>query len=296
MLSILIPTYNYDCTPLVRELQQQITAHNITAEVIVMDDASPDANIRSALSAIDTLPHCRLIPLDNNVGIARIRNLLADHAQYPYLLFLDSDVFPTDHHFLQRYIDARNLADVVCGGLRFRPTPPSPQCSLRYLYGSRVESQPVEQRLRHPYGEFRTLNFFIARQAFHTTRFNEEFLQYGHEDTLFGKQLQLNGCTITHIDNPIYHDVPDTNEQFLAKTRRSIHNLRQHRNILTSHVRLLQLYDKIERTHTVTLIATIFRCIEKPLLHNLNSPHPSLFLFNIYKAGYLCNIMNSKQQ
>ncbi|MBR6758028.1 MAG: glycosyltransferase [Bacteroidaceae bacterium] len=295
MLSILIPTYNFDCTPLVSELQHQITAHNITAEVIVMDDASPDANIRSTLTAIDTLPHCRLVQLPHNVGIARIRNLLADQAQYPYLLFLDSDVFPTDHNFLQRYIDARDSADVICGGLLFRDTPPSPQCTLRYLYGSRVESQPVQQRLRQPYGEFRTLNFFISRQAFHTTRFNENFQQYGHEDTLFGKQLQLNGRSITHIDNPIYHDVPDTNEQFISKTRRSIHNLRQHRNILTSHVRLLQLYDKLERTHTVSIIATLFRLIEKPLLLNLNSRYPSLFLFNIYKVGYLCNIMLNKQ-
>lgn len=45
------------------------------------------------------------------------------------------------------------------------------------------------------------------------------------------------GYSINHIDNPIYNDVPDTNEDFLAKTRRSIENLKEHQDI---HVRLLR--------------------------------------------------------
>ena len=295
MLSILIPTYNFDCTPLAAELQRQIAACGITAEVIVMDDASPDVNVRNALKAINDLPHCRLVELPHNVGIARIRNLLADEAAYDFMLFLDSDVFPVTDNFVSDYIEARHSADVVCGGLLFRPTPPSPQCTLRYLYGSRIESQCVEERMKQPYGQFRTLNFFINRKAFMATRFNEEFVRYGHEDTFFGKQLQHNGFTITHIDNPIYHDVPDTNEDFLSKTRRSIANLKEHRDILTSHVRLLQLYHKLQRLHLQGLVAAAFSCIEKLLLHNLCSNKPSLLLFNVYKVGYLCRIMTAAQ-
>ncbi len=291
MLSILIPTYNFDCTSLVQELQRQISAAGITAEVIVMDDASPNTEIRNANTFINTLPHCRLVQLSHNVGIARIRNLLADEARYEYMLFLDSDVFPVNDDFVLRYINARNKAHVVCGGLMFRSTPPSPQCTLRYKYGSMVESQSVEKRMQQPYGEFRTLNFFISRGAFMATRFNEQFVRYGHEDTFFGKELQQNGFSITHIDNPIYHDVPDTNEQFLAKTRRSIENLRQHYDILLSHVRLLRLYHKLHQWHTDRIVAAIFNIIEPLLLRNLNSSHPSLTLFNIYKAGYICRIM-----
>ena len=291
MLSILIPTYNYDCTPLASELQQQITTLGIIAEVIVMDDASPDMATRNALCAINNLPQCRLVQLPQNVGIARIRNLLAREAQYPYMLFLDSDVYPTSPHFVRNYIEARDSADVVCGGLLFRDTPPSPQCTLRYKYGSRIESQPVEKRMQQPYGEFRTLNFLISRRAFEKTQFNEEFVRYGHEDTLFGKELQQNGFTITHIDNPIYHDVPDTNEQFLAKTRRSIHNLQEHRHILNSHVTLLQMYDKLQRLHLTSLVAVTWGIIEPLLQRNLTGSKPSLFLFNIYKVGYLCRIM-----
>lgn len=294
MLSILIPTYNFDCTPLARELQRLITASGITAEVIVMDDASPCLSLRNANLAINDLPQCRLIQLPHNVGIARIRNLLADEAQYDYMLFLDSDVYPVYDDFITRYLDARNMADVVCGGLMFRDTPPSPQCTLRYKYGSVVESQSVEKRMQQPYGEFRTLNFFISRKAFMATRFNELFVRYGHEDTFFGKELQQKGYTITHIDNPIYHDVPDTNEQFLSKTRRSIENLREHYDILLSHVKLLRFYDKLHRLHLCGMIATIFSLIEPLLLSNLNSSNPSLTALNIYKAGYICRVMQHK--
>jgi glycosyltransferase involved in cell wall biosynthesis len=81
MLSILIPTYNFDYTALARELQRQITASGFTAEVIVMDDASPCHELRTANEAINELPQCRLVQLPHNVGIARIRNLLADEAR-----------------------------------------------------------------------------------------------------------------------------------------------------------------------------------------------------------------------
>ncbi len=132
MLSILIPTYNFDCTELVKELQRQITVNNIEAEVVVMDDASPRHETRSANSIINELPSCRFIQLEKNVGIAKIRNLLADEAKYDKLLFLDSDVFPVNDNFVTSYLEASSQSDVVCGGLMFRSTPPSPQCTLRY--------------------------------------------------------------------------------------------------------------------------------------------------------------------
>ena len=40
MLSILIPTYNYDCYDLVKELHRQATELNIEFEIIVADDCS----------------------------------------------------------------------------------------------------------------------------------------------------------------------------------------------------------------------------------------------------------------
>lgn len=294
MLSILIPTYNFDCTALATELQQQITASNIEAEIIVMDDASPQHETRKTNSIINKLPNGRLIQLENNVGIAKIRNLLADEAKYNKLLFLDSDVFPVNKNFVTSYIEASSYSDVVCGGLMFRSTPPSPQCTLRYKYGSQVETMSVEERMKDPYSEFRTLSFLISKDVFMNVRFNESFTKYGHEDTFFGKELGEKGYSISHIDNPIYHDVPDTNEDFLAKTRRSIENLKEHQDILLSHVRLLRFYKKLHKWHLDRIIASIFTISQKIFVANLISKNPSLQIFNIYKVGYLCKIMCSR--
>lgn len=291
MLSVLIPTYNYDCTRLAEELQRQILVCGIEAEVIVMDDASPNLEMRKANEIINDLPNCRLVQLENNVGIARIRNLLADESQYDKLLFLDSDVYPVHDDFIKSYLNASLNSDVVCGGLMFRAEPPSPNCTLRYKYGSRVEASTVEYRMKNPYAEFRTLSFIISRDVFMNVRFNELFTQYGHEDTFFGKELGEKGYTLIHIDNPIYHDVPDTNVDFLSKTRRSIENLKKHKEILLSHVRLLQFYDKLHKWHLDALVSFAFKILQKSLLSNLKGKRPSLKLFNVYKVGYLCYIM-----
>ena len=36
--------------------------------------------------------------------------------------------------------------------------------------------------------------------------FDENFVQYGYEDVLFGKSLAMDHVAITHIDNPITLD------------------------------------------------------------------------------------------
>ena len=297
MLSILIPTYNFVCVPLAAELGRQMQESDIEGEIVVMDDASTDAAAREANAAIASIEGCRYIELPQNTGIARIRNRLAEAARYDFFLFLDADVFPVTEYFLQNYIEASYMADVVCGGLLFRtPVATDTNRTLRYKYGTRVEAQTSRQRMQNPYGEFRTRNFLISREAFFKTRFDESFSRYGHEDTLFGKQLQLNGCTIAHIDNPIYHDVPDTNDEFLEKTRKSIDNLCEHRNTLQSHVRLLSLYERLHRLHLTGAVAGIYTVICPVVLANLRSKHPSLFLLNLYKAGYLCRVMPRNAQ
>ena len=104
MLSILIPTYNYDCTRLVSDLHQQAALSGIDYEIIVADDASPTYIYKEKNREINALPHCRLIELEENVGRARIRNLLADEAQYEWLLFMDADAEVIGPHYISNYL------------------------------------------------------------------------------------------------------------------------------------------------------------------------------------------------
>ena len=118
MLSILIPTYNYDCTSLVSDLQQQAQQAGIDYEIIVADDASPMHIYKEKNREVNELPHCRLIELTKNVGRARIRNRLAEEAQYPWLLFMDADAKVISPTYIEDYVHAiTDDIDVVCGGL-----------------------------------------------------------------------------------------------------------------------------------------------------------------------------------
>ena len=100
MLSILIPTYNYDCYDLVKELHRQALECNIEFEIIVADDCSTTK--LSKLQLIIELSNCHLIKPQQNLGRAKIRNFLADQSQYNHLLFLDSDSFPANDNFLKK--------------------------------------------------------------------------------------------------------------------------------------------------------------------------------------------------
>ena len=57
MLSILIPTYQYDCSRLVNDLHLQAQQLGVPYEIIVADDASPDATYRESHSTFAHLPH-----------------------------------------------------------------------------------------------------------------------------------------------------------------------------------------------------------------------------------------------
>ena len=109
MLSILIPTYNYDCYDLVYELHRQATELNIEFEIIVADDCSNTE--LSRLQLINQLSNSKLIKPQHNLGRAKIRNFLADKSHYNYLLFLDRNEFI---YFLAF------LVKVIGNGLLFR--------------------------------------------------------------------------------------------------------------------------------------------------------------------------------
>ena len=87
MLSILIPTYNYNTFPLVEELKNQAIATGITFEIIVFDDGSTDEISLKENSNINTLDNCFFKISNKNIGRSAIRNLLAKTAKFENLLF-----------------------------------------------------------------------------------------------------------------------------------------------------------------------------------------------------------------
>lgn len=107
-LSILIPTYDFVCYPLVLSLHGQAEALGIDYEILVAEDGSKQQDRVVANLKINELPHCRHLRRTENAGRAAIRNILADEARGEWLLFLDSDAKVEKADFLAAYLAAAN--------------------------------------------------------------------------------------------------------------------------------------------------------------------------------------------
>ena len=133
-LSILIPTYNNVCLELVKSLQAQASLLSSSSEIrssspesfsrfeyeiLVADDGSTDKGTVEENRIINTLPHCRYIEREENVGRAAIRNFLAQEAKYPWLLFIDSNMNIISQQYLADY-QREKESDVIYGGYQIK--------------------------------------------------------------------------------------------------------------------------------------------------------------------------------
>lgn len=290
MLSILIPTYNYDCYDLVLELHRQATELNIEFEIIVADDCSKTELPR--LHLINQLSNCQLIKPQHNLGRAKIRNFLADQSRFNHLLFLDSDSFPANNDFLKNYIELIPQNLTILGG-RIYNAPQDDHHTLLTKYGI------IKERNNNPVhtsnAPFTSPNFLIHKIIFNRIRFNENIKGYGHEDTIFGIELSRLNIPYYRFDNPIIHLQIEDNQTFIHKTNESIQNLyniyktQQYPEIQTLSP-VLNLYTKIKKFHLTTIFTKIYQNYSNSLLKYCDNKNPNLKLFSLYKLCYLCHI------
>ena len=111
--------------------------------------------------------------LKNNVGRSAIRNLLANKAQYNFLLFLDCDVIIQKEDFLDSYVQEINKgeAKVICGGRLYPSTMKDASRKLRWKYGVLSESKSANIRAKHPHQSFMTNNFVIEKELLKNNSF-----------------------------------------------------------------------------------------------------------------------------
>ncbi len=153
MLSILIPTYNYDCTLLVKDLHKQAIECKIPFEIIVAEDGS--TKFTSENQQITTLTYCKHIVLQQNIGRAAIRNFLAKKAIFENLLFIDCDSKIVSNDYIETYI--KHFGKIVLGG-RIYNKPSSKNHTLLPKYGAREKIEKEQE------GEiFTSPNFLIPK-------------------------------------------------------------------------------------------------------------------------------------
>jgi glycosyltransferase involved in cell wall biosynthesis len=282
-LSVLIPTYNCDCTCLVRQLQQQLPADG---ELIVGDDCSTDSGIIAKNREIEALPGCRIFRANHNLGRAAIRNALAREAKGEWLLFIDADAEVRNASFIADYLAATEQSQVICGGTGNLSQCPRPAARLRYDYEVAAEKRlTLEHRRRFPYAQFTTFNFLIRRDLFLSICFDEQLHEYGHEDTRFGLELKRRGIMVLHIDNKLTHLGLEDAKVYLQKTETALRSLASMDIGQQQHVRVSALALRLERWHLLGLVHILYKIVKPLLRANLLGRHPNQVLFAFYKLG-----------
>lgn len=294
MLSILIPTYNYNVFSLVKEVSEQCIAEKISFEIIVLDDSSQNFHIEN--NEINNLDNCSYSILNQNIGRSAIRNLLSTKASFDNLLFLDADVRIISDQFIKNYVDfIKNNSNygVVYGGIVYQENKPNDNQLLRWIYGNKREALSAEKRNENVYVSFLTLNFLIKKDVFKTVDFNEDIPNLRYEDLLFSFDLMKNKIDLQHINNQVVHNGIETSEVFMQKTNDSLKGLKfllSQNYLPADYAKISNVFNLLNQTKLLFLINFIYKMRKNSFEKNLLSGKPSLFIYDIYRLGYFSQL------
>lgn len=297
MVSFLIPTYNFNCLSLVRDLHAQCelliaTDPSFAYEIIVADDGSPDVSIVEGLATgVRNLGsgHVKLLSLLKNIGLAAVRNVLVRAAKGEWVVFIDSDAAIMTPNFVSNYWQHRNVAAAVVGGIRHPKVVPSGH-ELRIAYERSCEKKrSLEWRKKHPYAIFSAFNLMMRKDVIAHYGFDEHCREYGYEDFLLGVALESDGVTVEHIDNPLLHTGIDTSEVFLKKTETGVRTLLNLPVDLREKVGLAIHAKRLSKLGIAPMVKYFLKILCPLFRKQLLSAHPSILLFQLYKLGAYLN-------
>lgn len=274
------------------ELHRQCTECGIAFEILAQDDAS-QSPLNKENEKVNTLPHCSFVSLKQNMAHRENRNSLAEQAKFDYLLFIDGDSIIVRPDYIQNYLRNLDGFDVVYGGRQHPEKCPSEKQSLRWKYGKFIEDKLAINRRKTPYKSLLFNNTVITKKCFNQVKFDKDITLYGHDDTQFAYQLSLLQAKVNHIDNSVEHGDIDTNQAYLAKTESSLKSLLllyQSGKIASEFVSILKLYVLLKKTKLIVLATVFHKLFQKSIAKSLLSENPTLFLFNVYRIGYLCTL------
>jgi len=292
MLSILIPTYNFNISGLVSELHRQCELAQIDFEIMVLDDAS--GAFLTENNRVNELEHCTFAVLPSNIGRSKIRNLLAKKSKFDWLLFLDADTFPMHDSFISSYVSEIPKGEfAINGGIRYSDDIPDKDKVLRWTYGKDREALDAKTRNENRYLAFLSLNFLIPKKLFEKVKFDETLPNLRHEDTVFSYQMMKSKVPVKHIENPVLHLGLDTFDVMLKKEHESLlalKSLLDEGKIADDYVKMGHYYRFLKKTHLDFFVRNFFQLTRKSLLSDISKAKPSLFWYDVYRIGYLCSI------
>lgn len=288
MISVLIPTFNTDVSPLVDFLLRHHDFSSFKMEIIIWDDASNIASLGQWNNE-----NISFFKSPVNMGRSKTRELLTEKAKFPFLLFLDADVLPVSTLFLAQYLSHVSEKAVLVGGIRYESEKPENNRYFRWFYGKAREEISLENRLKKPHNHFMTGNFLVPKSIFLRFPLHDVITGYGHEDTLLGYKFQQAGIPIKHIDNPVFHLGLEENEVFFAKSKEAVSSLLRLKQLgFTIPSKLITGYNLLEKVKLVTFCSVFYPFFESRLLKNyiFAGNILSLFFFDLFRLLYFCTL------
>jgi glycosyltransferase involved in cell wall biosynthesis len=299
MLSILIPIYNCDISALIDQLLIQSERINVPIEVIGLDDCSSDKEITKKNRLALSKKNCVFFENESNLGRIKTRNLLANKAQFSWLLFLDSDVIPNQSNFIDLYcteIQKQKNDTVFFGGYNYSSTLPNKSRTLRWYYGHNREYAAPEKRNKNPYSYVFSGNFVIKKSTFLKIAFPENS-SYGM-DIFFSYYLYSNSISAKHIHNPIIHLGLEENTIFFEKCLESVRLRKQltfdYPNIVDINS-LLKYHRFLNKIYFAPLFSISFNFVAPVLKKMILAGKPNLFCLDLYRLGYLCTLKSQEK-
>ena len=290
MISILIPCYDFNAYPLVNILEKQALMLNINYEIICIDDGSFSSK-NEINQKINLLTNAKFIESKKNLGRIKNRILLAEKSQYDWLLYIDVDTIPKNEDFLANYIAFFKKEVIIFGGCSYNK-PQNKNSNLRYKFGKFREEIIASTRNKNPYKYISSSNFMCRKNILLNTLKKIESISYGN-DYIFASLLKQDKVNITHIDNKVIIEDIDDNQKFLRKTEQALENLLKcyKKGLLNIHsISILSAYEFLDKFLLKKIFVKSTNLCKKIIDNNLVKQNPNLFLFDLYRLRYLCQL------
>jgi hypothetical protein len=281
MLSILIPTNNYDCLAFVTELRRQAEDLPFPIEILVGGEHAESAHNQK----INMLRGAKFIEINRNpYSHSYVCRCLARTARYNLLLFVGSEAGLVSTTFLKDYIVNFHGNEVLYGGCCYDKPMPAYHLSLHWTYGVEID----EKR-----NLFSSFNCLIEKKMYSKLFLQNNVPQFDFGENLYDLLIYnifiKNDIHVRYIKNPLYYLGLKSNETFLSETESNVRQLIPYVPDLKVETLLLVTYHKWKSHHCTIFLCFFYHFTWKIMKNNLLGLKPSIKVFEFYKLSYFCN-------
>jgi hypothetical protein len=216
-ISVIMPVYN--AADFVREAVESALAQPEVAEVILVEDASPDGSLAVCEALAAEYDQVRLYrhPDGGNHGAGASRNLAIQHSTCPYIAFLDADDyflpgrFTTARAIFQSQPDVEGVYEAVGAHFQSDTARQQWQAAGRQLSPSGLTTMKRRIAPEHLFealvvggkGKFSTIGLVIKRSILEKTGLFDENLHLHQDTALWIKMAALGRLTSGRLDEPV---------------------------------------------------------------------------------------------